>query len=413
MSNEASSEKFRLPEYDTSKAAQQVGHLDLESCCRIAKWSSDGSTILMMNEDRRIGIYHTDYENHDSKIEHVCSFRQGSPIYDVLWYPWATSSSNPATYCFLASLRDAPVKLLDANDGRLRASYKIVDHRERFVAPHSMTFNLTGERIYCGFLDAIEVFDLASPGEGTRLLTIPNKKSKDGLRGIISALSFCPDYSGLFAAGTFNSSIGLFSEETGGQVLMYLEKVAGPIMQLQFHPAQPNLLFATCRRRDGIFIWDVRNTSLLYHSLDMSYNSNQRLRFDIDPAGKWLAAGGGDGFVQYYDVSSLQTSEPILRFRAHTDAVSTTGFHPTQPLMLTVSGSHQFMSERATSGTASDSDSSLEEGEINTVPEGNPTEPTSEGAGVRLSVTSEKIGNIVVPKTKIIIPESSMKLWRL
>jgi telomerase Cajal body protein 1 len=39
-------------------------------------------------------------------------------------------------------------------------------------------------RIYCGFLDAMEVFDLASPGEGTRLLTIPTKKSKDGLRGM-------------------------------------------------------------------------------------------------------------------------------------------------------------------------------------------------------------------------------------
>ncbi|PVF91746.1 hypothetical protein CPB86DRAFT_718900 [Serendipita vermifera] len=301
MSTEILSKKLQSPEYDTSKVAHQVGHLDLESCCRAAKWSLDGSTILTMNEDRRIGIY-----------QHICSFRQFSSLYDVLWYPWATSPSNPATYCFLASLRDAPVKLLDANDGRLRASYKIVDHRERFVAPHSMTFNLTGEsitdrkvpltsfvKIYCGFLDAIEVFYLASPGEGTRILTIPTKKSKDGLRGIISALSFCPDYSGLFAAGTFNSSIGLFSEETGGQVLMYLEQVVGPIMQasfifqLQFNPTQPNLLFATCRRRDGIFIWDVRNTSLVYHSLDMSYNSNQRLRFDIDPAGKWLAAGGG------------------------------------------------------------------------------------------------------------------------
>ncbi|PVF91744.1 WD40 repeat-like protein [Serendipita vermifera] len=301
MPTEAPSEQFQFPEYDTSKAAQQVEHLDFESCCRAAKWSSDGSTILTMNEDRRIGIYRTDYEDQantsnesiqQKALQHVCSFRQGSPIYDILWYPWATSSSNPATYCFLASLRDAPVKLLDANDGRLRASYKIVDHRERFVASHLMTFSLTGERIYCGFLDAIEVFDVASPGEGTRLLTIPTKKSKDGLRGIISALSFCPDYSGLFAAGTFNSSIGLFSEETGGQVLMYLEQVAGPIMQLQFHPTQPNLLFATCRRRDDIFIWDVRNTSLVYHSLDMSYNSNQRLRFDIDPAGKWLAAGG-------------------------------------------------------------------------------------------------------------------------
>lgn len=39
-------------------------------------------------------------------------------------------------------------------------------------------------RLYCGFEDAVEVFDFARPGEGTRLMTTPSKKSKDGLKGI-------------------------------------------------------------------------------------------------------------------------------------------------------------------------------------------------------------------------------------
>ena len=38
-------------------------------------------------------------------------------------------------------------------------------------------------RLYCGFEDAIELFDLSRPGEGTRLHTTPSKKSKDGLKG--------------------------------------------------------------------------------------------------------------------------------------------------------------------------------------------------------------------------------------
>jgi hypothetical protein len=103
-------------------------------------------------------------------------------------------------------------------------------------------------RFYCGYLDAIEIFDLNLPGEGTRLLTRPTKKSKDGVRGtflpihvhradhlivgIISAIDFCPDYSGLFAAGTFTSSIGIFSEDTGSQVLRYLDDIPGPISQV-------------------------------------------------------------------------------------------------------------------------------------------------------------------------------------
>ena len=84
--------------------------------------------------------------------------RQAAPIVDFAWYPTATYR-DPASFCFVASVRECPVKLIDASDGRvsntnctlrtissnnfmqLRASYKIVDHRERQVAPHSLAFN--------------------------------------------------------------------------------------------------------------------------------------------------------------------------------------------------------------------------------------------------------------------------------
>lgn len=38
-------------------------------------------------------------------------------------------------------------------------------------------------RLYCGFENAIEAFDIHRPGEGVRLPTTPSKKSKDGLKG--------------------------------------------------------------------------------------------------------------------------------------------------------------------------------------------------------------------------------------
>ena len=41
-------------------------------------------------------------------------------------------------------------------------------------------------RLYCGFEDAIEVFDVHQPGEGTRLHTTPSKKSRDGLKGSLA-----------------------------------------------------------------------------------------------------------------------------------------------------------------------------------------------------------------------------------
>lgn len=46
------------------------------------------------------------------------TFPQPSPVLDFVWYPFA-SHTNPASFCFLTSVRECPVKLLDAADGRV------------------------------------------------------------------------------------------------------------------------------------------------------------------------------------------------------------------------------------------------------------------------------------------------------
>jgi len=73
-------------------------------------------------------------------------------------------------FTFAVGVKDHPVHLLDGNDRRVRlcsshvssrldpeflcpqvrASYPIVDHTERFVAPHSMSFSPDGTR-YASF----------------------------------------------------------------------------------------------------------------------------------------------------------------------------------------------------------------------------------------------------------------------
>lgn len=386
---------------DLSKPPKLVSSIGLASCCRSAKWCADGNAVLTMSEDRSLAVWtpegvtssQPDQRTVDDAqtpytLSQARSFIQGSPVYDTAWYPFATPTES-ASYCFLASIRDTPVKLIDAGDGRIRASYRIVDHRERFVAPHSLAFNLTAQKFYCGFLDAIEVFDLAVPGEGTRLLTIPTKRSKDGLRGIISSLAFCPDYSGLYAAGTFNSSIGLFSEDTGAQVLMYLDGVSGPISHLQFHPTNPHLLFASCRNRKDIHIWDVRNTSHLYSTLDLGPSSNQRRRFDIDPSGHHLITGDEEGRLRVYDVSTVQNQQPVLVFPGHEDAVSTATFHPTLPYLLTVSGSYKFPASVYRRDTESDASTSDDDGK------------SSDGSFEAVTMARTRIGT----------SDSSMKLW--
>ncbi|KAG8867729.1 hypothetical protein FRC20_005064 [Serendipita sp. 405] len=407
----------QYPTYNISRPPSQVLDIELGPCCRSAKWCSDGEAILTGNEDRFLDVYSVD-EQSDSPDDNQSpslskrSFRQGSPIYETAWYPYATPR-NPSTYCFLASLRDTPIRLVDATDGRLRASYKIVDHRERFVAPHSIAFNLTAQKFYCGFLDAIEVFDLSVPGEGTRLHTIPSKKSRDGLRGIISSLVFCPDHSGLFAAGTFSSSIGMLSEDTGGQILMYLDDVKGPVSQLLFHPTNPRLLFARFRHEQSLYVWDVRNTSQCYSSLKgpitSSQPSNQRRYFDIDSSGRWLVDGDQDGNINIYKVDTLQSeNKSVLSFRAHEDAISTAVFRPTKAMVLSVSGSRRFDVEKTGNSPEASGDDGGNIIEISDDEEEDGATDSDSDSGV-----DRRAPRTVGARSKVTIGDSRMKLWQL
>ncbi|KAI6102781.1 hypothetical protein F5141DRAFT_1008256 [Pisolithus sp. B1] len=329
-------------------------------------------------------------------LNHALTLRQPSPIVDFLWYPRA-SRHSPATYCFIASVRECPVKLLDGNDGRLRASYPIVDHRERHIAPHSLLFNPTADKLYCGFQDAIEIFDIHRPGEGERLLTRPSKKSKEGLKGIVSSLS-CSARGTYFAAGTLTSAspvadnIALFDVSDGMQVLSVggiWTYESGGVVQAMFNPTNEYRLYAAFRRSPCVWAWDLRNASVPVCRFEpkevtavgmtpdsdgcnnasnvLRYSpTNQKIHFDIERGGRWMSRGDQEGNIAIYDLHANQqfadttmdgmsgfgtgnagngpvnVIQPIQEFKAHSDAIGSATFHPLKPVLLSVSGSRHF-----------------------------------------------------------------------
>ncbi|KAG9308106.1 hypothetical protein JVU11DRAFT_12538 [Chiua virens] len=322
-----------------------------------------------------------------SCLVHAKTFPQSAPIVDYVWYPGASQHNLPA-FCFVASIRDCPVKLLDAKDGRLRASYPIVDHRERYVAPHSLAFNLSGERLYCGFEDAIEVFDVQRPSEGERLPTTPSKKSKDGLKGIVSTLAFSysPEY---YAAGSLtpashtSDNIALFNESTLESVWSIggvAEWEKGGVTQLLFNPTRPHILYAAFRRSERLWSWDLRGDTsvpLCCFSRGIGSNgsgnknlTNQKLRFDVECTGRWLASGNQVGEIVMYDLEtgSSETNEeevgsearqtgPTLLYEAHGDSVGAVAFHPLEAKLLSISGSRHFDDLAVESSIVVDSES--------------------------------------------------------
>ncbi|GLB44392.1 putative WD40 repeat-like protein [Lyophyllum shimeji] len=368
---------------------------------RTAKWCPDGSTFLAQCENRSFQFFDTpelsyqDFPAHSEKDGERLPgrvFTQASPIVDFVWYPTA-SLINPASFCFLASVRECPVKLLDASDGRLRASYSIVDHRERQIAPHSMAFNLSADRLYCGFEDAIEVFDVSRPGEGTRLPTTPSKKSKDGLKGIISAVAFLPSQgSDMYAAGSLSpttANIAMFCETQGPEPTTYVS--GGPpaaVTQIHFNPARPHIMYAAYRRHAAIYSWDLRadvtEPVKIYQCGDERGRTNQKLRFDVDLSGRWLSTGDQHGNILMFDLQDAGLSAemaddgtwkeaeeitPPLVFKAHGDAVGSVGFHPLRPVLLSASGSRHFdIGEASESSESEDSDTEIEEAAPEDVP---------------------------------------------
>ncbi|RPD63475.1 hypothetical protein L227DRAFT_591942 [Lentinus tigrinus ALCF2SS1-6] len=373
---------------------------------------------------------------------------QSSPILDYTWYPSATIR-DPASFCFVASVRECPVKLLDAFDGRLRASYRIVDHRERQIAPHSVAFNTGANRLYCGFEDAIEVFDIHRPGEGMRLHTSPSKKSRDGLKGIISALAFTPDMSSdLYAAGSFSpsapssSNVAIFSESNGEVPVMFLGAegqqagagygVRASVSQLMFNPARPYLLYASFRRMEPIYCWDLRGDITRPVDIYTTHfptapvdgkvrrtSTNQRLRFDIDYGGKWLAVGGEDGGISVFDLTartgtvegendsytdSTPRNMPIMQYDGHHDAVGSVAFHPLRPLLLSVSGSRHFdRSKHATSDTSEEESESEDQDENSRRVQDDLSDERDQAESARITINRQRL--------QPISHDSSVKLW--
>ncbi|KAF8583854.1 hypothetical protein K439DRAFT_1617196 [Ramaria rubella] len=305
------------PTLVASSSQNAVQRTDFFRSCKLC---ADGAAALTTTEQRAIEVYNLTTEG--SQLAPARRFVQSGNILETLWYPTAIPE-DPSTFCFLASVRECPVKLLDASDGRvhdipLRASYRIVDHRERQIAPHSMAFNSVASKLYCGFQDAIEVFDIASPGEGERLFTTPSKKSRSGLKGIISALAFCPDYSGLYAAGTFSSSLVLFAESNQAEIIQCLGGVKGPVTQVKFNPMQPHILYATSRQTNSILSWDIRgHTSTPLQEFERFGLTNQRLSFDVDAYGTTMVTGDKDGFISCFKLDGTDTEKATLKFKAH------------------------------------------------------------------------------------------------
>jgi WD40 repeat protein len=118
----------------------------------------------------------------------------------------------------------------------------------------------------------------------------------------VSCLAFNAFHHDLLAAGSYSAVISLFDPRTN-EALFLLHGHKGGLTQLMFSP-DGNFLYSGARQDDQLYCWDVRYTQqALYCCERASGSTNQRIGFDIEPGGRYLATGGTDGRIK---VSSCQ-----------------------------------------------------------------------------------------------------------
>ncbi|GAA96505.1 uncharacterized protein L969DRAFT_95030 [Mixia osmundae IAM 14324] len=336
---------------------------------RSAEWCPDGTSFLAASERRRLSLFAlpASLYSEPASVEELTPHTTRSfpaALLSYAWYPYA-SATRPDTFCYATSVRDEPIRLNDAPSTKIRASYPLVDHRERYCAAQSLAFSPDGTMLYAGLESSVAVIDIARPGDEPLdyLDLAPDSGTFKGPSGLVSALAFSPHNPELLAVGTLGpihrslAQAGIYDLTTSKLCLTLPPRLAKAqrsqahqyggtgITSLSFSVLDPNLLVSTARQCDLVLLWDIRNPS---HPIDegtttrvLSRNgkTNQRLGLDVSKREPRMMLGDADGHVSVHEVT---TQEAVYGFEASREAIGSAHFHPYLPLALITTGERHF-----------------------------------------------------------------------
>lgn len=214
-----------MPEYSTLIASSS----DIEGITTPCRFSPDGSCVLTSTSDNLLRLYNTplaayspplnDHKNQTEAWNSVLNISTGDSIRSYSWFP-KMNSFDPSSCAFLASVKEQPVHLYDAYNGTIRATYRPYNALDEMESPNIVTFTPDGSRIFTsGFQTdrTVHIFDTNIPGRDSSILRLgKTRRSKDGQKGIISALSFPDGNSNFFGHNIF--AVGTFSP---GSIYIY------------------------------------------------------------------------------------------------------------------------------------------------------------------------------------------------
>eukprot|EP00397_Hematodinium_sp_SG-2012_P060295 GEMP01078347.1.p1 GENE.GEMP01078347.1~~GEMP01078347.1.p1 ORF type:complete len:335 (+),score=50.13 GEMP01078347.1:24-1028(+) len=302
-----------------------VDEVPLSTITRGAKWCPEGNFVLSNQEDTKMRVFRLE---EDRLVDHaqIC---EGELIYDFTWFPNMRRDDHE-TMCFFTASRDHPIHLRDANDCRLRATYRGFNHLDEVAHCYSIAVCPQSGTIVGGYKSAVWFFDLTRPGRQVRGLTTSTRKGK-GPKGIIGAVApHITLETKCLAVGTYQRHIALY-HETDKNPLMLNETVGtmGGVTSLVW---QDESVLVSGHRQDGFLRrWDIRYPEGPLERIPQACKTNQRLLFTCRESA--ICYGNDDGMVNITDGAS---------WRAHESVAVTAAIHPMLNMVLTSGGTRTF-----------------------------------------------------------------------
>ena len=325
----------------------------------------------------------------------------GGSLIDCKWYPFM-NAADPTTCCYVTTARDSPIHIWNlpptstsgsssdsgsssvSSNGGSRCSYRCYNQYDEIETCQTVAFNNSGDRIYAGLRDRMQVFDVARPGRDSTTVSLVRYK-RDPLaafRGLISCTEFAPAASGMhsvYACGTFTNHVAVFQEgrESSPALVLRDVPVGRGITCMRWSP-DGNHLWVGGRCCEDIVCYDLRSTRGELGRVRRQLSSNQRMTFDLDPWGGTLAAGSQTGEVLLYDAKTFELLQSFGRTSGSSgnnsdndnggggggggrgwdwDCVNAVSFHPYSAVLGMSTGQRHFREDFGSDSSDSENDS--------------------------------------------------------
>lgn len=233
----------------------------------------------------------------------------------------------------------------------IRATYRPYNGLDELESPTAVCFTNNGQNILTGGFRTdrmLQIFDVCRPGrEASSILKMgKTRRSKDGQKGLVSALASSCSNSNILAVGTYSpGSIYLYDLRaqstpaaeivisgncvvghgqshsrkrkhfvdpdeddllnfSAAKVKWYQSRARSGVTQLEFSNNDYQFLYSASRRSNAILQWDLRRLSSSSFcpgiaSYETDSDTNQRLEFAVKDDYIWV--GGRDKCIRVYN----------------------------------------------------------------------------------------------------------------